>query len=138
MIRVLIQACLLTTVLHFTFANEKIVITGNDTMQFSTREFSVPAGKKVELEFKNIGKLPKIAMGHNLVILKEGVSAPALARRFCKLVAMRPMRFPSRLWRRSWRTQNFWDRVRVKPLLSPRPEKREHTNLSAPFRVTMQ
>ena len=75
MIRVLIQACLLTTVLHFTYANEKIVITGNDTMQFSTREFSVPAGKKVELEFKNVGKLPKIAMGHNLVILKEGVSA---------------------------------------------------------------
>ena len=36
MIRVLIQACLLTTILHFTFANEKIVITGNDTMQFST------------------------------------------------------------------------------------------------------
>ena len=75
MIRVLFQACLLTTVLHFTSANEKIVITGNDTMQFSTREFSVPAGKKVELEFKNVGKLPKIAMGHNLVILKEGVSA---------------------------------------------------------------
>ena len=49
----------------FHFANEKIVITGNDTMKFSTREFSVPAGKKVELEFKNVGKLPKIAMGHN-------------------------------------------------------------------------
>ena len=73
----LLQACLLTTALHFSFAGEKILITGNDTMQFSTKEFSVTAGEKVELEFKNIGKLPKIAMGHNLVILKEGVSALA-------------------------------------------------------------
>ena len=45
----------------------------HDAIQYP--EFSVPAGKKVELEFKNVGKLPKIAMGHNLVILKEGVSA---------------------------------------------------------------
>ena len=73
----LLQLCLLTTALHFSFAGEKILITGNDTMQFSTKEFSVTAGEKVELEFKNIGKLPKIAMGHNLVILKEGVSALA-------------------------------------------------------------
>ena len=73
----MLQACLLTSALHFSFAGEKILITGNDTMQFSTKEFSVTAGEKVELEFKNIGKLPKIAMGHNLVILKEGVSALA-------------------------------------------------------------
>ena len=29
----------------------------------------------MRLEFKNIGKLPKIAMGHNLVILKKGISS---------------------------------------------------------------
>ena len=28
----------------------------------------------MELTFKNIGKIPKIAMGHNLVILKKGTS----------------------------------------------------------------
>ena len=44
-------------------------------MQFDTREFTVKSGEKVELEFKNIGKLPKIAMGHNLVILKKGISS---------------------------------------------------------------
>ena len=44
-------------------------------MQFNKREFEVAAGQVVELEFKNVGKLPKAAMGHNLVILKEGVSA---------------------------------------------------------------
>tara|TARA_B100000989_G_scaffold192029_1_gene144754 strand:- start:119 stop:556 length:438 start_codon:yes stop_codon:yes gene_type:complete len=56
-------------------AAQKIIITGNDTMQFDTKEFTVKAGEEVELELKNIGKLPKIAMGHNLVILKKGISA---------------------------------------------------------------
>ncbi|MBT7650917.1 MAG: Azurin [Opitutae bacterium] len=55
----------------------KVSISGNDLMQFSLKEFEVKAGEEVELEFKNAGSLPKIAMGHNLVILKEGVSAIA-------------------------------------------------------------
>jgi len=46
-------------------------------MQFSVKEFEVKAGEQIELEFKNEGTLPKIAMGHNIVILKEGVSAIA-------------------------------------------------------------
>lgn len=58
----------------FLYADQKITITGNDSMQFDVKEFTVQAGKKVELTFKNVGKLPKLAMGHNLVILKEGVS----------------------------------------------------------------
>ena len=32
-------------------------------------------GSDFKLTFKNTGKLPKIAMGHNLVILKKGISA---------------------------------------------------------------
>ena len=55
----------------------RVAISGNDQMQFSLKEFEVKAGDEVELEFKNAGSLPKIAMGHNLVILKEGVSAIA-------------------------------------------------------------
>jgi azurin len=54
-------------------AVQKITITGNDTMQFDVKEFTVQASEKIELTFKNIGKLPKLAMGHNLVILKEGI-----------------------------------------------------------------
>lgn len=46
-------------------------------MQFSVKEFEVKAGEQIELEFKNEGTLPKIAMGHNIVILKQGVSAIA-------------------------------------------------------------
>ena len=57
----------------FLSAVQKITVTGNDKMQFDVKEFTVKAGEKVELTFKNLGKLPKLAMGHNLVILKEGV-----------------------------------------------------------------
>jgi azurin len=64
--------------------NSKIEISGNDQMQFSTREFEVKAGDEVTLVFKNVGVLPKIAMGHNLVILKEGVSALAFGGKALK------------------------------------------------------
>ena len=64
------------------FAEAKeITITGNDTMQFDLKTFEVNAGDKVELTFKNIGKIPKIAMGHNLVVLKKGISAIAFGQK---------------------------------------------------------
>lgn len=50
-----------------------IQISGNDMMRYSKNKFTVGAGQKVKLEFKNIGKLPKAAMGHNIVILKKGI-----------------------------------------------------------------
>ena len=71
-----ITTCLIFAVITASLLNadQKITITGNDTMQFDVKEFTVKAGAKVEPTFKNVGKLPKLAMGHNLVILKEGVS----------------------------------------------------------------
>jgi azurin len=66
----------LLTPLFLTFAGSaKITVSGNDTMQFDLKTFEVKSGEKVELTFKNIGKIPKIAMGHNLVVLKKGVTA---------------------------------------------------------------
>ncbi len=50
-----------------------IKISGNDLMRYSKNKFTVGTGQKVKLEFKNIGKLPKAAMGHNIVILKKGI-----------------------------------------------------------------
>src|SRR5690606_32919911 len=51
----------------------RITITGNDRMQFNLTEFTVKAGSEVELVFRNVGELPKNAMGHNLLILvKDG------------------------------------------------------------------
>ena len=60
---------------------KKIIVTGNDTMQFDLKSFEVKAGDTVELTFKNVGKIPKIAMGHNLVVLKKGISAVAFGQK---------------------------------------------------------
>jgi len=59
----------------------EITISGNDTMQFDIKNFEVTAGKEVKLTFKNTGKLPKIAMGHNLVLLKNGITAIAFGQK---------------------------------------------------------
>ena len=60
---------------------KKITVTGNDTMQFDLKSFEVKAGETVELTLKNVGKIPKIAMGHNLVVLKKGISAVAFGQK---------------------------------------------------------
>jgi azurin len=54
-------------------ADVTVNITGNDTMMYDKTTFEVKSGQKVKLVFKNIGKLPKQAMGHNVIILKKGV-----------------------------------------------------------------
>ena len=48
-------------------------IDGTDTMMYSKNSFEVKSGQKIKLTFKNTGKLPKVAMGHNIVILKKSV-----------------------------------------------------------------
>ena len=60
-------------------ADVKITITGNDAMQYDKKEFSVTSGQVVALTFKNIGALPKEAMGHNVVILKPDTKIPDFA-----------------------------------------------------------
>jgi azurin len=57
----------------------KVEITANDQMQFSSKAFEVKAGDKVTLTLKHIGQMPKVAMGHNLVILQKGTEVPAFA-----------------------------------------------------------
>ena len=60
-------------------ADITVVIEGNDTMKFDKEAFTVEAGKKVKLVFKNVGNLPKLAMGHNVVILKKGINVVEFA-----------------------------------------------------------
>lgn len=62
-------------------ADHVVTISGNDTMQFDVKNFEVSSGKSVKIIFKNSGKLPKIAMGHNLVILKKGITAIAFGQK---------------------------------------------------------
>lgn len=54
-----------------------VVITGNDAMQFNKKEIKVEAGKKVKVTLKHTGKMDKNMMGHNFVLLKQGVDAMA-------------------------------------------------------------
>lgn len=56
-----------------------IVLTGNDLMQYNTKEIKVKAGQKVKLTLKHIGKLDINVMGHNFVLLKQGVDLVAFA-----------------------------------------------------------
>ena len=60
---------------------KEVTITGNDTMQFDVKNFEAKAGSKVKITLKNIGQVPKIAMGHNLVVLKKGVTAIAFGQK---------------------------------------------------------
>ena len=52
-----------------------IEVTGNDQMKFSVERIEVPAPAKVTIRFRNVGEMPKVAMGHNFVLLKQGVNA---------------------------------------------------------------
>ena len=61
--------------------DQTVTISGNDTMQFDVKTFEVKAGSKVKIVLKNIGVVPKIAMGHNVVILKKGITAIAFGQK---------------------------------------------------------
>jgi azurin len=56
-----------------------IEITANDSMKFNLTRFEVKAGQEVKLILTNLGTMPKVAMGHNLVILKKDADVKAYA-----------------------------------------------------------
>lgn len=52
-------------------ANCDVEIEGNDAMQFNKTSIAVPAScKQFTVKLKHVGKLPKVAMGHNWVLSK--------------------------------------------------------------------
>ncbi len=57
----------------------KVVISADDFMKFDKTEIRVQAGKKVRLTLRHIGKMDVKIMGHNVVILKEGVDVITFA-----------------------------------------------------------
>lgn len=57
-----------------------ITITGDDRMQFSVTEFTVPAGTELTVVFQNIGRMPKNMMGHNLLFLTRDADRLAFAK----------------------------------------------------------
>ncbi|MDA7624873.1 plastocyanin/azurin family copper-binding protein [bacterium] len=53
----------------------KIIIESNDLMKFNKTSINAEKGKSYKITLKNVGTLPKAAMGHNLVILNPGTDA---------------------------------------------------------------
>ena len=51
-----------------------VEITADDKMRYNLEAFTVPVGGQVKLKLVNIGKMPMVSMGHNLVILGIGVN----------------------------------------------------------------
>lgn len=59
----------------------KITVNSDDLMRFDKKEIRAVAGAKVELTLNHTGKLAKEAMGHNLVILKQGTDIASFAQK---------------------------------------------------------
>jgi azurin len=54
-----------------------IEITANDQMKFSLSTIEAKPGEELKVVLTNIGTLPKVAMGHNWVLLKAGTDPMA-------------------------------------------------------------
>lgn len=59
----------------------ELTISGNDQMQFDKKELRVKAGQTVRLTMTHSGTMAKNAMGHNFVLLKEGVDLAAFGQK---------------------------------------------------------
>ncbi len=56
-----------------------IELSANDSMKFSQTRFEVTAGQEVKVTMTNLGTMPKVAMGHNFVLLKKGADSKAFS-----------------------------------------------------------
>jgi azurin len=54
-------------------------LTGNDQMKFSVMAIAAKPGETLRVRLKSVGTLPKIAMGHNFVLLAKGTDPVAFA-----------------------------------------------------------
>lgn len=57
-----------------------VELTANDQLKFDKNDLHVKANEKVTLTLKNIGTMPKESMGHNFILLKDGVDLAAFAK----------------------------------------------------------
>lgn len=56
-----------------------VVLVGDDLMKYDKKEIKVKVGQKVKLTLRHKGKMDVNVMGHNVVILKQGVNITAFA-----------------------------------------------------------
>ncbi len=57
----------------------EVVIEANDNIKFNKTEIRVKSGERITLTLNNVGKMLKMSMGHNFVILKKGVDMEKFA-----------------------------------------------------------
>ena len=73
-------AVLSFTSLAYGQAKPRVVeLTGNDQMKFNLATITARPGETLKVRLKSIGTLPKVAMGHNFVLLAKGTDAAAFA-----------------------------------------------------------
>jgi azurin len=60
-------------------AGRLIEVEGNDQMKFNVSTITAKPGELITIRLKNVGKMPKAAMGHNLVLLKATAKADTFA-----------------------------------------------------------
>lgn len=82
-LRILAAAALMAAAGHASAASCAATVESNDQMKFNTSEIVIDKScKTFDITLKHVGKLPKTAMGHNLVITKtadmQGVTADGM------------------------------------------------------------
>src|SRR6516165_2894628 len=55
-------------------AARTIEISGSEAMKYDVSTITAKPGEKLHVVLKAVGSMPKIAMAHNFVLLKAGVS----------------------------------------------------------------
>jgi azurin len=56
-----------------------VTIEANDSMRFNVTAITAAPGEEIKVVLKNVGAMPKAAMGHNWVLLKAGTDANAFS-----------------------------------------------------------
>ena len=59
----------------------KIILNSDDLMRFDKNMLLVQSGQKITLTLNHIGKMDKLIMGHNFVLLKKDVDVMAFAEK---------------------------------------------------------
>lgn len=59
----------------------KFILNSDDLMRFDKNMLLVQSGQKITLTLNHIGKMDKLIMGHNFVLLKKDVDVAAFAEK---------------------------------------------------------
>jgi azurin len=61
---------------------KEVTIQVDDRMRFDVTKFDVKPGQTVSVTLKNVGTAPKFSMGHNFVLLQQGIFSANVSDRF--------------------------------------------------------